>query len=168
MPLPRNAQRFVVGYAMCPKSKSSFVRPNASRLPPEFASDWHPVEPSGGTGLGPAYAEAIGAALRAGFEPVVRETEKDAILLPEEIRAIAVGGDGTLRQRAAASLGEAVFLSCTRHWEQRICLLACWVCLGNPKTSLSWLSEAEPEKLMPDEHRTAPSPLWSRSDLMPR
>ena len=65
------------------------------------------MNPRAGRGLAPAYAEAIGAALRErGFEPVVRETEKDAIRLPEEIeRAIVVGGDGTLR-RAAASLGE--------------------------------------------------------------
>lgn len=65
------------------------------------------LNPRAGRGLAPAYAEAIGAALRnRGFEPVVRETEKDAIRLPDEIeRAIVVGGDGTLR-RAAAALGE--------------------------------------------------------------
>lgn len=66
------------------------------------------LNPRAGRGLAPAYAEAIGAALLArGCEPVVRETEKDAIRLPDQIeRAIVVGGDGTLR-RAAASLGEA-------------------------------------------------------------
>ena len=65
------------------------------------------LNPRAGRGLAPSYAEAIGDALRNhGCEAVVRETEKDAIRLPEEIeRAIVVGGDGTLR-RAAASLGE--------------------------------------------------------------
>ena len=65
------------------------------------------LNPRAGRGLAPAYAEAIGVALRdRGFEPVVRETEQDAIRLPDEIeRAIVVGGDGTLR-RAAAALGK--------------------------------------------------------------
>ncbi len=65
------------------------------------------LNPQAGRGLGPAYAEAIGAALRGrGYEVLVQETE-DAVRIPDEIdRAIVVGGDGTLR-RAAASLGEA-------------------------------------------------------------
>ena len=66
------------------------------------------LNPRAGRGLAPEYAKAIAEALRKhGCEPVLRETEKDAVCLPPDIeRAVVVGGDGTLR-RSAASLGEA-------------------------------------------------------------
>ena len=94
-----------LGMPTYPRSKSSFVRPNALRIPLSLPRIGILLNPRAGRGLAPAYAKPSVLLFKQGFEPVVRG-RKDAIRLPDEIeRAIVVGGDGTLR-RAAAALGE--------------------------------------------------------------
>ena len=117
------------------------------------------LNPRAGRGLAPAYAEAIGAALRnRGFEPVVRETEKDAIRLPDEIEGplwLVATALFVVRQPPS---GKWVFLFFMPRWVRKICLPH--VALENLSDIAELAVRGELEELMRGERLMDRSPSW--------
>ena len=133
---------------------------------PEFASDWHPVEPRAGRGL---------ARLRGRSVPLFESGASNQWFeRPKKTRSgCPRKSSGPLWSVVTAPcvrgglLGEVGVPFRTLHWGQRICLLM----LGLPRDpdDIAELAvRGGTRKIDAGRTPTAPSPSWSRSDLMPK